>query len=113
MILETQSLDGAETSNGYVLEALQLKRCSCSFLVFVQKRLHTPLKADHPERPTITLGWSLEHPLGIIENNVSFVDVIMLWSADQSGITIEVCLLVPNSQLKSCICRALTAAWQE
>ena len=34
-------------------------------------QINTPLKADHPERPTIILGWSLEHPLGILENNVS------------------------------------------
>ena len=34
-----------------------------------QKHTNTPLKADHPERPTITLGWSLEHPPGILENN--------------------------------------------
>ena len=27
--------------------------------------IKTPLKADHPERPIVTLGWSLEHPLGI------------------------------------------------
>ena len=24
-----------------------------------RERVSTPLKADHPERPTITLGWSL------------------------------------------------------
>ena len=34
-----------------------------------QKQINTPLKADHPERPTITLGWSLAHPRGILENN--------------------------------------------
>ena len=33
--------------------------------VCFQRQTNTPLKADHPERPTMTLGWSLEHPLGI------------------------------------------------
>ena len=51
-----------------------------------QKQMNTPLKADHPERPTITLGWSLAHPRGILEHNSCF---LMLWSADQGGIAIN------------------------
>ena len=33
-----------------------------------------PPKADHPERPTITLGWSFGHPLGILTNSVFLLD---------------------------------------
>ena len=46
----------------------------------------------------MTLGWSLEHPPGSLGNSVLFADVMMLWSADQGGIAIEVCLFVPNHQ---------------
>ena len=38
--------------------------------------MNTPLKADHPERPTITPGWSLEHPLGIL-TNIVFLDFLV------------------------------------
>ena len=40
-----------------------------------RKQISMPLKAGHPERPTGTLGWSLEHPLGILTNNVFLLDV--------------------------------------
>ena len=33
------------------------------------------LKANHPERPTITLGRSLEHARGILENDVVLFDL--------------------------------------
>ena len=39
-------------------------------------------------------GWSLEHPVGIVISNVFLLDIV--WSADQGGIAIEVCLYVPN-----------------
>ena len=42
-----------------------------------QKQTNTPLKADHPEKPTITLGWSLEHPLGILTNHMFLLDVMV------------------------------------
>ena len=38
-----------------------------------QKQINTPLKDDYPERPTITLAQSLEHPLGILTNNISVI----------------------------------------
>ena len=47
----------------------------------IQKQRNTPLKADHPERPTITLGWSLAHPRGILENDVFLLDFM----ASRSG----------------------------
>ena len=40
-----------------------------------QKQINTLLKADHPERPTITLGWSLEYPLGVLANIGFLLDV--------------------------------------
>ena len=43
----------------------------------IKKQISTPLISDHPERPTITLGWSLEHPLGILGNNTLFVDLMV------------------------------------
>ena len=33
-----------------------------------RKQMHATLEADHPERPTVTLDWSLEHPLVGIPN---------------------------------------------
>ena len=39
----------------------------------VHKQINAPLKADHPERPTITLGWSLVYPRGILESKVYFL----------------------------------------
>ena len=42
-----------------------------------QKQINTPLKADHPERPTITLGWSIEHLPGILTNNVYLLDFMV------------------------------------
>ena len=38
--------------------------------IYTHININTPLKADHPERPTITLGWSLSHPRGILKNGV-------------------------------------------
>ena len=35
------------------------------------------LKADHPERPIMTLGWSLEHPPGNLRNHVFLLDVMV------------------------------------
>ena len=43
-----------------------------------------PLKADHPERPTITLGPSLEHVRGILENDILLFD-LMVGAASASG----------------------------
>ena len=42
-----------------------------------QKQINTPLKADHPERPTTTFGWSLERPLGILRNNMFLPDFMV------------------------------------
>ena len=42
-----------------------------------QKQIDTPLKADQPERPTVTLGWSLEHPLGILTDNVLLLEFMV------------------------------------
>jgi len=36
-----------------------------------QTQARPPLEAGHPERQTITLGWSLEHPLGISPDVIS------------------------------------------
>ena len=35
-----------------------------------QNQISAPRKADHPERPTMTLGCSLEHAGGILEHSV-------------------------------------------
>ena len=50
---------------------------STQLTVVIQKQLNTPLKADHPERPTITLGWSFEHPPGIIMHEVLLFDFMV------------------------------------
>ena len=34
----------------------------------LQKQTNAPLQADHPERPTMTLGWLLAHPRGSIQD---------------------------------------------
>ena len=39
--------------------------------------INTLLKADRPERPNITLGWSPAHPRGVLENKVSFFDFMV------------------------------------
>ena len=41
-----------------------------------QKQINTPLKADHPERPTITLDCSLQHPRGVLKYGMFLVDFI-------------------------------------
>ena len=74
-------------SDGIALHAAEVERILRNIF-----HMYTPLKTDHPEMQTIILGWSLEHPLGIIGNNV----FVLLWSADQGGVTIEVCLFVPK-----------------
>ena len=43
----------------------------------LQKQIITLLKDDHPERPTITLDWSLEHARGILENDVLLFDFMV------------------------------------
>ena len=74
----------------------------CNIVLESETNKHTatgrPLrKADQPERPTVTLGWSLQLPRGIINNGVFLV--VVLWSADQGGMAGEVCLnyLFPGS----------------
>ena len=48
--------------------------------------------ADHPERPTITLGHlSVREAFSKI-----MCYCLVLWSADQGGIAIEVCSFVPK-----------------
>ena len=42
-----------------------------------RKQISTPLKAVHPERPTTTLGWSLDHPLSIPNISAFFVDCMV------------------------------------
>ena len=55
---------------------------------------YTPLKADHPERPTITLVGHLRIHEAFLRMMCCF---LILWSADLGGIAIEVCLHVPNT----------------
>ena len=43
---------------------------SANLLPASQKQINTPLNADHPEMPTITLGWSLEHARCILKHSV-------------------------------------------
>ena len=51
--------------------------CAYIYIYISQTRINTPLKADHPERPTITLGWSLWLPRGIRNNNELLVDLMI------------------------------------
>ena len=57
----------------YILRERGIDMCIhiCAY-VWIQITL---LKADHPERQTITLGWSLAHVRGILDNYVMFSDV--------------------------------------
>ena len=43
--------------------------------IYIYTHTYTTLKADRPERPTITLGWSLEHSRGILEPYILCFDV--------------------------------------
>ena len=45
----------------------RLCMCTSAETRITQKQVSTPLKAYHPKRPTITLVWSFEHPLGIFK----------------------------------------------
>ena len=63
------------------------------YIYILQKHINTLLKADRPERPTITLGWSLQHPRGILKCIIFLFDLMV----SRSGWHGEVCLLLPNN----------------
>ena len=64
-----------------------------------QKHISTPLQADHPERPTITLGWSLQHPRGILNNHVFLVDFMVSRSGWHGNRGVFICS--PESHQRS------------
>ena len=55
---------------------------------------YTPLKADHPKRPTMTLGWSLEHTLGIPRNNTFLLDFTVSRSGWQGVLICSTALII-------------------
>ena len=66
----------------YTMQRVGRARATCALALHAtcaacQKRKSTPLKADQPDRPTITRGWSLAHPRGILENTMFLFDVVV------------------------------------
>ena len=77
----------------YVKEIVKLHEMIRVCCHMVQKQINTPLKAHRPERPTITL-------VGHLNMCEAFSKTayyrLMLWSPDQGGIAIKLCLCVHN-----------------
>ena len=48
----------------YTHSCLVVDVSMCVYIyIYTQSQISTPLKADHPDRPTIFPFWSLEHPV--------------------------------------------------
>ena len=65
--------------------------CVLSRVVDNQEQINMPLKTDHPERPTIILGWSLEHPPGILTNSGFLLDGMVSRSGWHRNRGVSVC----------------------
>ena len=76
------------------------------------KQISTPLQADRPERPTIILDWSLEHPLGMIKHKVLLLDFMASRSGWHRNRGVCVCVLSQTSPFYRVTSRrCATSAW--
>ena len=62
-----QAVPGCRRRGGGVCRDPGCSRRASWFVSYTQKQLNTQLKTDHPERPTMTLGWSLAYPRSITD----------------------------------------------
>ena len=70
------------------------------YIYVIHMRLNAPLKADHPERPTISLGWSREPARGILDNYVLLLDFAVGRSGWHRNRGVFVCAQGPQDSSK-------------